>query len=388
MAAVAQQTFEIENQVKTLDDAAIYRHNEEEQEAIYQRAPWKEDVHFFGLVRISAVALVKMVMHTRSSGNGILGQMNEVMGLMMGKVTPDGTFIVTDAFPLPVEGTETRVNAGASANEYMVTFTENSERVGKSEHVCGWYHSHPGYGCWLSGIDVQTQRTYQAHQEPFLAVVIDPIRTCAAGKVEIGAFRTYPEGHPTIEESAGEYQSIPLDKIEDFGVHCKHYYSIPIEIFKNSMDTAILELLWNKYWIDTLSGSPLLSNRGFTNKMIEDCVQKLEQVDMVSVSSSSRLKMGGDLPGSKKKRDDNALSKVSIDACKLLEEQAQAKAHQVVKFALFRPCQCKFGAASSDPQPSNSNSHEDPGTSEPQQPGDQQPPESGDGDVPCPMVEG
>jgi hypothetical protein len=21
----------------------------------------------------------------------------------------------------------------------------------------GWYHSHPGYGCWLSGIDVGTQ---------------------------------------------------------------------------------------------------------------------------------------------------------------------------------------------------------------------------------------
>jgi len=87
-----------------------------------------------------------------------------------------------DAFPLPVEGTETRVNAGASANEFMVTFSENTERVGKKENVCGWYHSHPGYGCWLSGIDVQTQMTYQAHQEPFLAVVIDPIRACAAGK--------------------------------------------------------------------------------------------------------------------------------------------------------------------------------------------------------------
>lgn len=30
---------------------------------------------------------------------------------------------------------------------------------GKVENICGWYHSHPGYGCWLSGIDVQTQMT-------------------------------------------------------------------------------------------------------------------------------------------------------------------------------------------------------------------------------------
>ena len=37
-----------------------------------------------------------------------------------------------DAFPLPVEGTETRVNAGAGANEFMVTFTETCERIGPS----------------------------------------------------------------------------------------------------------------------------------------------------------------------------------------------------------------------------------------------------------------
>lgn len=28
----------------------------------------------------------------------------------------------------------------------------------------GWYHSHPGYGCWLSGIDVGTQMTNQKYQ--------------------------------------------------------------------------------------------------------------------------------------------------------------------------------------------------------------------------------
>jgi hypothetical protein len=59
--------------------------------------------------------------------------------------------------------------------------------------MVGWYHSHPGYGCWLSGIDVGTQNIQQQYQEPFLAIVVDPHRTIAAGKVEIGAFRTYPE---------------------------------------------------------------------------------------------------------------------------------------------------------------------------------------------------
>ena len=42
-----------------------------------------------------------------------------------------------DAFPLPVEGTETRVNAGAGANEFMVTFIETCERIGTFVPVSG-----------------------------------------------------------------------------------------------------------------------------------------------------------------------------------------------------------------------------------------------------------
>jgi COP9 signalosome complex subunit 5 len=93
--------------------------------------------------------------------------------------------------------------------------------VGRRENIVGWYHSHPGYGCWLSGIDCSTQMLNQQYQEPWLAVVVDPVRTMASGKVEIGAFRTYPEGYKPPDEGPSEYQTIPLNKIEDFGVHAK-----------------------------------------------------------------------------------------------------------------------------------------------------------------------
>ena len=92
------------------------------------------------------------------------------------------------------------------------------------ENAIGWYHSHPGYGCWLSGIDVSTQMLNQNFQDPFVAIVIDPTRTISAGKVNLGAFRTYPKGYKPPDEGPGEYQTIPLSKIEDFGVHCKSYY--------------------------------------------------------------------------------------------------------------------------------------------------------------------
>ena len=68
------------------------------------------------------MALLKIVMHARSGGR------LEVMGLMLGKI--DGsTMVVMDTFALPVEGTETRVNAQAAAYEYMSTYIESAKQV-------------------------------------------------------------------------------------------------------------------------------------------------------------------------------------------------------------------------------------------------------------------
>lgn len=90
---------------------------------------------------------------------------------------------------------------------------------------------------------------------------IDPNRTISAGKVDIGAFRTYPENYSPPDSFSSEYQSIPLHKIEDFGVHANQYYQLDVQIFKSSLDAELLGLLWNKYWVNTLSQSPLISVR-------------------------------------------------------------------------------------------------------------------------------
>lgn len=39
--------------------------------------------------------------------------------------------VVMDAFALPVEGTETRVNAQSQAYEYMTAYIESAKEVGK-----------------------------------------------------------------------------------------------------------------------------------------------------------------------------------------------------------------------------------------------------------------
>lgn len=163
-AAEALQRFELENDVRTID--SVFQHRADEQQRHLQGRPWLTDPKYFTHVRISALALVKMVMHARSGGN------LEVMGLMQGKIDPNDSrgpsLIVMDAFALPVEGTETRVNAQADAYEYMVEFQRLGFEGSRKENVMGWYHSHPGYGCWLSGIDCSTQveGSPQARKQP------------------------------------------------------------------------------------------------------------------------------------------------------------------------------------------------------------------------------
>lgn len=50
--------------------------------------------------------------------------------------------------------------------------------------VVGWYHSHPGFGCWLSGVDINTQQSFEALSERAVAVVVDPIQS-VKGKVMV-----------------------------------------------------------------------------------------------------------------------------------------------------------------------------------------------------------
>jgi COP9 signalosome complex subunit 5 len=301
---------------------ALYSYDAAEQKDINAAKPWRTDPHHFKNVRISAVALLKMVMHARSGGN------IEVMGLMQGKIAGD-TFIVTDAFRLPVEGTETRVNAQDDANEYMVGYLAACRAAEKMENAVGWYHSHPGYGCWLSGIDVSTQALQQQFQDPFLAVVIDPDRTISAGKVEIGAFRTYPDGYtPDSSTTDDGYQTIPLAKVEDFGAHSSRYYSLEVSHFKSSLDSHLLELLWNKYWVQTLSQSPLFTNREYSSKQMLDLSQKIKQT-ATTISRGSKSLLIGNQPGGPQ------LEKIVRDSNKIAGEEMMGLMAGDVKAKLF-----------------------------------------------------
>lgn len=261
---------EINDVEMQVDGEDLYFYDDQQQADIRIAKPWDRDPNYFTHIKISANSLLKMLRHARKGGN------LEIMGMLLGKVDTS-TMIVMDSFALPVEGTETRVNAHAQAYEYMADYVELAKQVDRKENVIGWYHSHPGYGCWLSGIDVSTQVLNQQFQDPFVAIVIDPIRTVSTGKVDIGAFRCYPKNFKPADDLTPEYQTIPMHKIEDFGVHCKKYYSLEISFFKSELDSYLLECLGNKYWHSTLGTTT--SNSEYTTRQITDLSERLGQAE-------------------------------------------------------------------------------------------------------------
>merc|ERR1712117_784404 len=131
-------------------------------------------------VYISSLALLKMLKHGRA------GVPMEVMGLMLGEFVDDYTVRVDDVFAMPQSGTGVSVEAVDPV--FQAKMLDMLKQTGRPEMVVGWYHPHPGFGCWLSGVDINTQQSFEALSERAVAVVVDPIQS-VKGKVVIDAFR-------------------------------------------------------------------------------------------------------------------------------------------------------------------------------------------------------
>ena len=132
-------------------------------------------------IYISSLALLKMLKHARS------GIPFEVMGLMVGEIHDDYTITVVDVFSMPQKGTTISVESVDPV--FQQQFMDMMKQVGRDLMCVGWYHSRPGFGPWLSGTDVETQKSQEMLNPRAVAVVVDPVQS-VKGKVVIDAFRS------------------------------------------------------------------------------------------------------------------------------------------------------------------------------------------------------
>lgn len=199
-------------------------------------------------IYISSLALIKMLKHGRA------GVPLEVMGLMLGTFIDDYTVRVTDVFAMPQSGTGVSVEAVDPV--YQTKMMEMLTQTGRSEMVVGWYHSHPGFGCWLSGVDMNTQQSFEQLNPRAVAVVIDPIQS-VRGKVVIDAFRLINPHlimkgmEPRQTTSNIGHLSKPSITALLHGLN-RHYYSIAINYRKNELEQSMLLNLQKQKWVQGL----------------------------------------------------------------------------------------------------------------------------------------
>merc|ERR1712205_238731 len=193
-------------------------------------------------VQISSLALLKMLKHGRA------GVPMEVMGLMLGQFVDVYTVKVVDVFAMPQSGTGVSVEAVDPV--FQTKMLEMLKQTGREEMVVGWYHSHPGFGFWLSGVDINTQQSFEQLNPRLVAVVIDPVQS-VRGKVVIDAFRlinpqTIMLGQePRQTTSNLGHLNKPSISALIHGLN-RHYYSIGISYAKSVLEEKML-LKVNKF---------------------------------------------------------------------------------------------------------------------------------------------
>lgn len=251
---------------------AQYTFDEIKLEEVRQAKLWTQDPKYFKKISVSPSAAMKMMLHGQSGvdkGTSTSGKPLEVMGLLLGRPDTEDpkNIIITDAQPLPVEGFETKVIADdQTVINYMIDLSE-SLALTRKERFCGWYHTHPfdvgvHSNCFMSNTDISTQLMWQlnedAHGNPWVAIVIDPLRSLAKSRPEMIAFRAYPPDYSAKPDETPDGKIVRDDKtrLELWGACWNRYYALEVTYFMSELASNTLSILRNNsMWKNAFSSS-------------------------------------------------------------------------------------------------------------------------------------
>merc|ERR1719437_259743 len=224
-------------------------------------------------IHISSLALLKMLKHGRA------GVPMEVMGLMLGEFVDDYTVKVVDVFAMPQSGTG--VSVEAVDHVFQTKMLDMLKQTGRTEMVVGWYHSHPGFGCWFSGTDVNTQQSFEQLNPRAVGVVIDPVQS-VKGKVVIDCFRCLSQQmimlgqEPRQTTSNIGHLNKPTITALIHGLN-RHYYSIAINYRKNDLEQKMLLSLGRKKWQDGLKMVSFDKHEGDNETVVKEMLDLTEK---------------------------------------------------------------------------------------------------------------
>ena len=174
-----------------------------------------------------------------------------LIGMLLGDFVDEYTVKVVDVFAMPQSGTA--VSVETIDEIFQQEMLELLKATNRTENVVGWYHSHPGFGCWLSGVDINTQSSFEKLHPRCVAVVVDPIQS-VKGKVVIDAFRNIGPPDPMRISSEPRQTTSNVGHLAKPSIQAlihglnHHYYSMPISYRKNELETRMLMNLHKRAW--------------------------------------------------------------------------------------------------------------------------------------------
>lgn len=121
---------------------------------------------------ITTKAILKIASHSLKYAHSKIPRDHwvEVIGLIAGKFdSANGILHLEDVYPM---GHGTAVYAEIKDYKNYVRAYKDIKK--DNLFICGWYHSHPSYGCFMSREDLGTQARYQKLWDKAIALVIDP----------------------------------------------------------------------------------------------------------------------------------------------------------------------------------------------------------------------
>jgi COP9 signalosome complex subunit 5 len=122
-----------------------------------------------------------------------------------------------------------------------------------------------------------------------------------------------------------EFDNIPMNRAEEFGVHKNKYYRMPHYFFQSKFENNIIKLIYKNYWVYSLCSKSLLINEDFYQEKVEDVSAKLQNYNIREKSSQI----------SNEKKNDIHQKKLD-DVANLINQEVVNYQNELVKGLIFK----------------------------------------------------
>jgi len=174
--------IELESEEESLTEDIVSRLSDEQLLSPIESTQITKPAQMTGLedketISISTKAILKIATHSLRFANPSIPMKDwcEVFGILGGKMYDYGPKLhIVNAYPITHGDIVSVVDVFLRDSSKFTKVYRHLKKLG--QFICGWYHSHPSHGLFLSSDDFETHSNFQKQWEDSVALVMDPFK--------------------------------------------------------------------------------------------------------------------------------------------------------------------------------------------------------------------